>query len=123
MTSQTPIDRIEIYVRFVDRRTGQAGVFETPCMSVIEAAGKFIEDPDSVSAMKVAISAQGRPLAMSDATDEVRSALIALIGAGDHETCPHPIVEDVFDDLIEEIRRAAQEDEEHERIERSMLHT
>jgi hypothetical protein len=38
------------------------------------------------------------------------------------KACPHPIVEDVFDDLMEEARQAAEEDAEHERIESAMLH-
>jgi hypothetical protein len=116
------IDRIEIYVRFLDPRSGRAGVFETPCDSVAEAAGQFAQDPDCVSAMKVGISAKGRPVAMSDATDQVKAALIEMVREGRFEACPHPIVEDVFDDLMEEARQAAEEDAEHERIESAMLH-
>jgi len=115
------VDRIEIYVRFLDTRTGSAGVFETPCDSIAEAAHKFAEDPDCVSAMAVGISPEGRPVAMSDATDQVREALLDLIREGRFESCPHRIVEDLFDDLIEEARRDAEEDADHERIERAML--
>lgn len=116
------VDRIEIYVRFIDRRTGSAGVFESPCDSAAEAAERFSEDPDCVSAMAVGISPEGRPVAMSDATDQVREALLKMIWEGRFEACPHPIVEDKFDDLMEEARQAAEEDAEHERIERAMLH-
>jgi hypothetical protein len=122
MKTPPPVDRIEIYVRFLDPRSGNAGVFESPFDSVAEAAGQFAEDPDCVSAMRVAISPDGRPVAMSDATDLVREALIEMIREERFETCPHPIVEDVFDDLMEEARQAAEEDAEHERIESAMLH-
>ena len=116
------VDRVEIYVRFVDPRTGNAGVFESPCSSVPEAAWQFAEDRDCVSAMAVAISPEGRPVAMSDATDQVREALLDMVREGRFESCPHPIVEDLFEDLMEEARQAAEEDAEHERIERAMLH-
>ena len=116
------VDRVEIYVRFLDPRTGNAGVFESPCASIAEAAGQFAEDPDCVSAMAVGISPEGRPVAMSDATDQVREALLDMIREGRFESCPHPIVEDQFDDLVEEARREAEEQAEHERIERAMLH-
>jgi hypothetical protein len=122
MKTPPPVDRIEIYVRFLDPRSGNAGVFESPFDSVAEAAEQFAEDPDCVSAMRVAISPKGRPVAMSDATDLVREALIEMIREERFETCPHPIVEDVFDDLMEEARQAAEEDAEHERIESAMLH-
>jgi len=115
------MDRVEIYVRFLDPRSGNPGVFETPCASVKEAASRFAEDPDCVSAMAVAISPEGRPVAMSDATDRVRETLLELIREGRFESCPHRIVEDRFDDQMEEARQAAEEDAEHERIERAML--
>lgn len=115
------VDSIEIYVRFIDRRTGNAGVFETPCSSAREAADQFARDRDCVSAMAVAISPKGRPVAMSDATDQVREELLDMVRKGWFEKCPHPIVEDVFDDLMEESRKAAEEETEHERIERAML--
>lgn len=122
MTTPPPIDRIEFYVRFIDPRTGKGGVFETALDSAREAAGQFVEDHDAVSAMKVAISPEGRPVAMSDATDEVRAELIKMVSEGLHETCPHPIIENEFDDLIAEMEREAREEEEHIRIERAMLH-
>ena len=115
------VDRVEIYVRFLDPRTGRGGVFESPFDSVAEAAGQFADDPDCVSAMAVAISPEGRPVAMSDATGRVREALLEMIREGRFESCPHRIVEDRLDDLMEEARRAAEEDAEHERIERAML--
>jgi hypothetical protein len=122
MKTSPPVERIEIYVRFLDKRSGCAGVFETPCDSIAEAAAKFAEDPDCVSAMSVGISPGGRAVAMSDATDQVRAALIAMIEAGEFETCPHAIVADVFDTLTEEARQAAEEEADHERIESAMLH-
>lgn len=122
MTTPPPIDRIEFYVRFVDPRTGKGGIFETALDSVREAAGQFAEDQDAVSAMKVAISPEGRPVAMSDATDEVRAELINMVSEGLYESCPHPIIENEFDDLIAEMEREAHEEAEHIRIERAMLH-
>jgi len=117
MKTSPPVDRIEIYVRFLDPRSGRTGVFESPFDSFAGAAGQFAEDPDCVSAMRVAISQAGRPVAMSDATDQVREALLEMISEGRFETCPHPIVEDVFDELMEEARREAEGDSDHERIE------
>jgi len=122
MKTSPPVDRIEIYVRFVDPRTRNAGMFETPCDSIAEAAHKFADDPDCVSAMVVGISAEGRPVAMSDATDQVREALIGMISVGQFESCPHPIVDDAYEDLMEEARQAAEEEADHERVESAMLH-
>lgn len=122
MTPHPPVDRIEYYVRFVSKRTGTAGVFEPALESAREAAGQFADDPDAVSAMKVAISPKGRPVAMSDATDEVRAELINMVSEGLYESCPHPIIENEFDDLIAEMEREAHEEAEHIRIERAMLH-
>lgn len=118
MTTPPPVDRIEFYVRFVDSRTGKAGVFETAFGSAREAAGQFAEDTDAISAMKVAICPKGRPVAMSDATEEVLEALVQLAAEGYYETCPHPMIENKF----EELEQSARDDEEHIRIERAMLH-
>jgi hypothetical protein len=121
MTPHPPVDRIEYYVRGVSKRTGTAGVFEPALESAREAAGQFADDPDAVSAMKVAISPKGRPVAMSDATDEVREALIEMVWEGDYESCPHPMIEDVFDEIIAEKEQNARDEEDHIRIERAML--
>lgn len=121
MTTTPLVDRIEYYVRFVDAKTGQAGVFEPALESAREAAGEFSESSDAVSAMKVAISPEGRPVAMSDATDEVREALIEMVWEGDYKSCPHPMIEDVFDEIIAEKEQNARDEEDHIRIERAML--
>jgi len=121
MTSPPPVDLIEYYVRFVDKRTGRSGVFEAAYETASEAAFQFADDDDAVSAMKVAISADGRPVAMSDATDEVREALLDLIRDGRFETCPHPMVEDVFDEVIAEMERDARDEADHIRTEQAML--
>ena len=122
MTTPPPVDRIEFYVRFVDSRTGNPGIYESVFDTAREAAGQFAEDDDAVSAMKVAISPEGRPVAMSDATDEVRAGLIEMVWEDLYETCPHPIIEDVFDDIVAEMEQNAREEEEHIRIERAMIH-
>lgn len=121
MTTRPPVDQVEYYVRFVSKGTGTAGIFETALSSAREAASQFVDDPDAVSAMKVAISPKGRPVAMSDATDEVREALIEMVWEGDYESCPHPMIEDVFDEIIAEKEQNARDEEEHIRIERAML--
>jgi hypothetical protein len=122
MTTPPPVDLIEFYVRFVDPRTGKPGIYESVFESAREAAGQFAEDDDAVSAMKVAISPEGRPVAMSDATNEVRAELIKMVSEGLYESCPHPIIENEFDDLIAEMEQEAREEEEHIRIERAMIH-
>lgn len=121
MAAHPPIDSIEYYIRFVDRRTGAVGIIEAPFTTARQAAEHFFEDQDAVSAMKVGISPTGRPVAMSDATDEVRDALIQMVREELCETCPHPIIEEIFDDLKEDLVREQREDDEHVRIERAML--
>lgn len=121
MTTRPPVDQVEYYVRFVDKKTGQAGIYETAFSSARGAADQFADDPDAVSAMKVAISPEGRPVAMSDATDEVREALIEMVWEGDYEICPHPMIDNVFDEIIAEMEQNARDEEDHIRIERAML--
>jgi hypothetical protein len=117
MTTPPPVERIEYYVRFVDRKTGQAGIIETAADSAREAASLFAEFDETVSAMKVAIGPNGRAVAMSDATEEVLEALIELVADGRYETCPHPMIADAF----EEMEQTAREQEEHIWAERAML--
>lgn len=117
MTTPPPVERIEYYVRFVDRKTGDAGVIETAAGSAREAAGLFAEFDETVSAMKVGIGPDGRAVAMSDATDEVLEALIQLVADGRYETCPHPMIQAEF----EEMEQNARDAEDHIWAERAML--
>lgn len=123
MNEKTPdIDKMEIYVRFASPEYG-TGVHETPSSSFRDAAMEFVADDDCVSAMRVGVSSDGRAVAMSDVTDKVIEELTEMI-RDDPEafpSCPHPAVEEVHREILEEAERVAEEEREHERIERAML--
>jgi hypothetical protein len=114
--------KIEYYVRFESEKYG-SGIFEAPAPSLEEAAGQFVEDTDSVSAMKMSFDAKGRITAAEDVTDAVINHLKELIDDDTYTACPHPFVEDHFNEWEELCEREAQDQAEHERAERSMLHT
>lgn len=115
-----PIHSIEIYVRFATVE-GVHGMFERPFESIEDAAQQFADDKDCVGAVKMGFSAAGRVIGMKDVTDAVRDTLLERCRNAEFDTCPHPIVSDEFDGILREIEREAEEDAEHERIERAML--
>lgn len=113
--------RTEIYVRFQSEKYGN-GIFEGACQSIEEAAGQFVEDADSVSAMRITLNDAGRMIAGEDVTDEVVEHLKQLISDDTYTICPHPIVEDFFNEWQAEAEREAEDQAEHERIESAMIH-
>lgn len=123
MTRTAQITAVEIYVRFSSEDHG-TGVHETPFDTYREAAGQFVEDVDCVSAMRVAISADGRSIAMSDVTDRGLEALTDMIrnDPGSYPVAPHALVEDAHREILDEAEREAREDADHIRIERAALH-
>lgn len=113
--------KTEIYVRFQTETYG-VGIFESACQSIEEAAGQFVQDADSVSAMRITFDDAGRMIAGEDVTDEVIGHLKDLINDDTYSICPHPIVKNHFNEWQEEAEREAEERAEHERIESAMIH-
>jgi len=113
--------KTEFYVRFHSEKYG-AGIFESPCQDIQEAAGQFTEDEDAVSAMKITLDDKGRLISAEDVTEEVLETIRDLIEADAYTRCPHPMLEDYYTAWEEACERGAQEQREHERIESAMIH-
>ena len=120
-TSASHEPKTEFYIRC---HNGQYGIsiHESPCYSLSEALGRFVDDEDSVSVLKLTMNSLGRLTAASDFTGDVLFDLKTGIDDGEYETCPHPVVQDEFDAWQQNHNRIAEEQAEHERIESALLH-
>jgi hypothetical protein len=112
--------KTEFYVRFDSKKHGP-GMHETPCQTIEEAAGQFSEDVDCVSATKMVFDAKGLMLSAEDVTADVIKQLQSLIEDDSWTQCPHPMVEDFFNEWSAESERQADNDRDHERTESGML--
>ena len=113
--------KTEFYIRCHNSEYG-VSTYESPCDSLSEAIGQFIDDEDSVSVLKLTTNSFGRLASASDFTEDLLFDLRESIANGEYETCPHSMVQDSFDTWQQANNLATKEQEEHDRVERSMLH-
>ena len=120
-TSASYEPKTEFYIRCHNSQYG-VSTYESPCDSLSEALGRFIDDEDSISVLKLTINSYGRLTAASDFTEDVLFDLQTGIADGEYETCPHPMVQDEFDVWRQNHDRTVEEQAEHECIESALLH-
>jgi hypothetical protein len=111
----------EIYVRFYNKKYDSYGMFEAPCHSVEEAAGQFAEDEDCISAVQLTFNDAGISTAHEDVTASVLRHLENMIDEDCFTRVPHPAVAEYFENWQMRADREAEEQRDHERVEREML--